>query len=89
MENHTLTDKQIVLETEPKLTSHHFSAILPVLDGQENCSSQDLLRLLKDSVAEAQLTGVAEVTAQFQPQGSSAVVVLEESHVAIHIWPEH
>ncbi len=89
MENRILTDRQVAPGTLGKLTSHHFSAILSAKDGGENCSAEDLLRVLKESIVEAQLTAVAEVTAQFQPQGNSAVVVLEESHVAIHMWPEH
>lgn len=32
---------------------------------------------------------MADVVADFSPQGASAVVVLKESHVAAHIWPEH
>lgn len=89
MNNHIVTDRQAHMPARGRLTSHHFSAILSTRDGEENWSCEDLLRVLKESIAEARLTAVAEVTAQFQPQGNSAVVVLEESHVAIHIWPEH
>ncbi|MDO4242989.1 MAG: S-adenosylmethionine decarboxylase [Actinomyces sp.] len=34
------------------------------------------------------LTAVASVEHRFEPQGVSAVLVLSESHVAIHSWPE-
>ena len=36
----------------------------------------------------AGLTVVASVEHRFAPQGVSAVLVLSESHVAIHTWPE-
>ncbi|HEY9870283.1 MAG TPA: S-adenosylmethionine decarboxylase [Candidatus Obscuribacterales bacterium] len=89
MKDHTPTNAQMVMDTPTKLTSHHFSAILTTINGRENDSCQDLLSLLKEAIAEARLTAVAEVTARFQPHGVSAVVVLEESHVAVHLWPEH
>lgn len=89
MKDHILTNEPTVAHGPRKLTSHHFSAILATIDGREKYSCQELLSVLKKSIAEAQLTAVAEITAQFQPQGVSAVVVLEESHVAVHLWPEH
>ncbi len=36
-----------------------------------------------------QLTVVNSVIHHFSPIGVSGVVVIEESHVAIHTWPEH
>ncbi len=36
----------------------------------------------------AGLTPVNEAAFTFQPQGVSAVLLLAESHVAIHFWPE-
>lgn len=44
--------------------------------------------LLKDTADLARLTVVAAVEHRFAPQGVSAVLVLSESHVAIHSWPE-
>lgn len=37
----------------------------------------------------AQTTVVASVFHPFAPQGVSGVVVIEESHLSIHTWPEH
>lgn len=34
-------------------------------------------------------TIVASVFQPFHPQGVSGVVVIEESHLSIHTWPEH
>jgi S-adenosylmethionine decarboxylase len=34
-------------------------------------------------------TIVNEIFHQFSPQGVSGVVVIAESHLAIHTWPEH
>lgn len=44
--------------------------------------------LLRRAVAAAGATPVAEVFHPFAPQGVTGVVVLEESHLSIHTWPE-
>ena len=41
------------------------------------------------AVEEAGLTVVGERFFQFQPQGVTGTVLLAESHLAIHTWPEH
>src|SRR5512141_877915 len=38
---------------------------------------------------EAGLTIVGERFHQFEPQGVTGTVLLAESHLAIHTWPEH
>ncbi len=70
------------------IRSHHFSAILPITEAIAHSTTDDLLALLKDCVLAADLTAVAEATATFSPQGVSAVLLLEESHVALHLWFE-
>lgn len=53
-----------------------------------------LRRLCLDSVAAAGLTPVGELFHRFEPAapgvpaGVTAVVLLAESHVAVHTWPE-
>ena len=42
-----------------------------------------------DAVAAAGLTVVGERFHQFEPQGVTGTVLLAESHLAIHTWPEH
>lgn len=41
------------------------------------------------AVSESGATIVTETFRQFEPHGVSGVVVIAESHVAIHTWPEH
>ncbi len=51
----------------------------------------------KDRICEAMIqaaktakaTIVADVFHEFNPHGISGVVVIAESHIAIHSWPEH
>src|ERR1700744_6393188 len=49
----------------------------------------ELKELLCDAVRLGCGTIVSEVFHTFSPHGVSGVVVIAESHVAIHTWPEH
>jgi S-adenosylmethionine decarboxylase len=70
------------------IKSHHFSAILPAT--QIVCSWQktEFIEVLKKAANTAELNVVGELAFAFQPQGVSAVVLLSESHIALHFWPE-
>lgn len=48
----------------------------------------DFITVLKTAVKNAELTSVGEISYSFQPQGISAILLLEESHVALHFWTE-
>jgi len=45
--------------------------------------------LLVDAAKEAKATVVRSTFHRFAPQGVSGVIVIEESHLSIHTWPEH
>ena len=70
------------------LNSHHWSAILAAQESLYTWTETDFLNRLKQVVAQAGLTSVSQTAFTFQPQGISAVLLLEESHVAIHFWPD-
>jgi S-adenosylmethionine decarboxylase len=76
-------------QTMPLLTSHHLIAVLPVIDQVYGWAEAEFVRLLRDAVAQANLTIVGEAAFTFNPAGVSAVALLAESHVALHFWPEH
>ncbi|WP_244329338.1 S-adenosylmethionine decarboxylase family protein [Tolypothrix sp. PCC 7910] len=48
----------------------------------------DFIKVMKNAAHIAQLTIVGELAYAFQPQGVSAVILLAESHVVLHFWPE-
>lgn len=48
-----------------------------------------LKELLSEAVRRGQGTIVTDVFHTFNPYGVSGVIVIAESHVAIHTWPEH
>ena len=70
------------------LKSHHMSAILTADWSVYDWSEADFIRVLKSAALSAKLTPVGELSVSFHPQGVSAVVLLAESHVALHFWPE-
>lgn len=70
------------------IRSHHFSAILPATPTILAASATDLLTTLQLHVEAVGLRAVSQAAATFQPQGVSVVLILEESHVALHIWTE-
>lgn len=45
--------------------------------------------LMKLAAEAAGVTIVATALRPFTPQGVSGVVIIEESHLSIHTWPEH
>ncbi len=48
-----------------------------------------LYPVIEDAVRAGSLTKISSDYYQFQPQGASGVVLLAESHLSFHTWPEH
>lgn len=48
-----------------------------------------LQQLFKQTAIDLECTVVEEVFHHFAPHGVSGMVVIAESHLAIHTWPEH
>ena len=60
-----------------------------------NCNAESLsfipkVQLVLNAIVnELQLSKVNESFKQFEPIGVTGFILLEESHVSIHTWPEH
>ena len=50
--------------------------------------ADELQKLLRNVTELAGLHHLESATHQFSPQGISAALLLSESHIAIHTWPE-
>jgi len=57
-------------------------------DTPEFTQASALRRLCIDAARDAGLTVVGDSFHQFEPQGVTGTVLLAESHIAIHTWPE-
>jgi S-adenosylmethionine decarboxylase len=56
---------------------------------EELLTKVDAVReILQKTVAEAELHQVGESFHQFEPVGVTGVVIISESHISIHTWPE-
>lgn len=65
------------------LVAEYFGCRADVLDDLGT-----IRRLLEQAATSAGANIVQTVAHQFTPQGVSVVVVIEESHLSIHTWPE-
>ena len=45
-------------------------------------------KMMEQAALEANATPITKAFHRFQPQGVSGVVVIQESHLSIHTWPE-
>ncbi|WP_029521840.1 adenosylmethionine decarboxylase [Persephonella sp. KM09-Lau-8] len=50
---------------------------------------EDVRELLEGAVKHAGLSKLSSHFHQFYPHGATGVILLEESHISIHTWPEH
>ena len=65
-------------------------AVIDIYDCKVNIDDLDIIKnILLESAKEAALHVVDIVFHKFEPIGISGVVVLAESHIAIHTWPEY
>lgn len=65
---------------------HH---ILGVLHGVTIHRTEELIPLMEQVVSELELTEVSRAFHQFEPYGTTGVIVLSESHFSAHTYPEN
>jgi S-adenosylmethionine decarboxylase len=56
------------------------------------CNLEDehfLLETLTEAVEKVGATIIRRITQRFSPHGISVILILSETHVSIHTWPEH
>jgi len=46
-------------------------------------------QIMEEVVKEAELTKVGSVYKQFNPHGVTGIILIAESHISVHTWPEY
>ena len=67
----------------------HIIADLYGVDFEKIDHVEDVKVLLEEAVKYANLSKLSSHFHQFNPHGATGVILLEESHISIHTWPEH
>ena len=67
----------------------HILADLYGVDADKIDHVEDVKELLEGAVKYANLSKLSSHFHQFYPHGATGVILLEESHISIHTWPEH
>lgn len=76
-------------------SSVHVQAGVHILADFYECRSEELdnvpliRRYMHEAAVKSRATIVEECFHRFEPHGVSGVVVIQESHLTIHTWPEH
>jgi S-adenosylmethionine decarboxylase len=86
---HHLITPSSVATAPGKPLGQHLLLDLFDCDPQIISSLQGVKTSMLEAAARAQATVVQLVFHEFSPFGISGVVVIAESHLAIHTWPEH
>ena len=68
---------------------HHYLWDVFGCDALKISYSNNSEKLLEDIVAATNLTIIGKKFNQFAPHGVTGILLLEESHLSIHTWPEH
>ena len=49
---------------------------------------EDMLRVFEGAMSAGGLTVIKEICHEFEPQGTTHIWLLSESHMSVHTWPE-
>lgn len=66
----------------------HHTVIEIITEKKDKLDGDALIETMSEFCKDMELHVVQVTHHKFEPQGTSAVFVLEESHLAIHSWPE-
>lgn len=79
---------QLSLVREAQYIGYHTIWDIYDCDFQKASYVESVKKILNEIVSDLQLGKVAENYKQFEPIGVTGFILLEESHISIHTWPE-
>mgnify|MGYP005637764121 CR=1 FL=1 len=66
----------------------HIIAEVYFTDSEILNDDKKLVKIMEEASVEGGMTIITSSSHKFTPQGATAIVMLSESHVSIHTWPE-
>jgi len=78
-----------MLEAPPIPLASSFRIVLEGCSAGILDSVEPLERAARKACEQARLTTVGEARHHYAPHGWTLVLILKESHLAVHTWPEH
>ena len=78
-----------MIHLTPSIIGKHAIIDLSGCDTDIMRNRASILDILNQAAQIANVTVVGEIDHYFSPEGYSAVLILEESHLSIHTWPEY
>lgn len=78
-----------MIHLTPSIIGKHAIIDLSGCDADIIRDRASILDILNQAAEIANVTVVGQIDHYFSPEGYSAVLVLEESHLSIHTWPEY
>ncbi len=76
------------MHADARPLGHHYLVDFAGCDAATLDDPAQLVAALRALCAAARLTELSHAVHRFEPQGVTAVLLLAESHVALHTWPE-
>jgi len=89
MNTKTKRSIQWVTDKPNKLKHAGIHLIAEFWDGRIIETEKELKEILAKAVKSANANALKTVVHKFEPQGITGVVLLAESHIALHSWPEY
>ncbi len=71
------------------IVGRHIIAELYGVSSDLIAREENVKRIIEEVVKEAGLNKVGSIYKQFNPHGVTGVILISESHVSVHTWPEY
>ncbi len=71
------------------IVGKHFIADLYGVSADLISFEETVRPIVEDTIEKSNLTRIRSFYKQFSPQGVTGVVLISESHVSLHTWPEY
>jgi len=76
------------LLSNSKIVGRHIIADLYGVKESKIAKKQDLEKIVEEAIAISGIKKIKSFYKQFKPHGVTGVVLISESHISIHTWPE-